>query len=121
MKDSTEILNKRRSIKEDFINTKILNHRSNNTRPFSNTSNRLIKNNNLKLTFAKEFTGFFNKKFDLTLYKKNRDNSRAKSKSQKKIILHQKRGNGIPNNIIDRITFLGKKFNEPKFVKYYNK
>ena len=121
MKDSTEILNKRRSIKEDFINTKILNHRSNNARPFSNTSNRLIKNNNLKLTFAKEFTGFFNKKFDLTLYKKNRGNSRAKSKSQKKIILHQKRGNGIPNNIIDRITFLGKKFNEPKFVKYYNK
>ena len=121
MKDSTEILNKRRSIKEDFINTKILNHRSNNARPFSNTSNRLIKNNNLKLTFAKEFTGFFNKKFDLTLYKKNRENSRAQSKSQKKIILHQKRGNGIPNNIIDRITYLGKKFNEPKLVKYYNK
>jgi hypothetical protein len=121
MKDSTEILNKRRSIKEDFINTKILNQRSNNARPFSNTSNRIIKKNNLKLAFAKEFTGFFNKKFDLTLYKKNRENSRAQSKSQKKIILHQKRGNGIPNNIIDRITFLGKKFNEPKLVKYYNK
>ena len=69
-----------------------------------------------------EFTGFFNKKFDLNIYKKIKEKSRTQIKSaKKKYILHHRRGNGIPNNLIERINFLGKKFNEPKFLRYYNK
>ena len=121
MKESSGKDNKININNGDIMNSRKIGQRNYNNRPFSNISNRLIKKDNLKLAFTKDFTGFFNKKFDLTVYKKNRDSSRLKSNSQKKIILHQKRGNGIPNNIIDRICFLGKKFNDPKFVKYYNK
>ena len=72
------------------------------------------------MAFLGEFQGFFNKKFDLNLYKKSRENSRLKSKSPKhKYIAHNKRGNGIPNNIIERINFLGKKFGSPNFLNYY--
>ena len=68
-----------------------------------------------------EFTGFFNKKFNLDLYRKIRENTRLKIKSpQKRIILTQKRGNGIPDVIFERMKFLDKKFNDPKFLKYYN-
>ena len=95
-----------------------------NNRPFSKTSQLMIKNKHLKLgfPFPDEFAGFFNKKFDLTLYKKNREKIRLKSKSPKKVYhQHHKKGNGIPNNLIDRISFLGKKFSEPKFLRYYNR
>ena len=68
-----------------------------------------------------EFTGFFNKKFNLDLYRKIRENTRLKIKSpHKRIILTQKRGNGIPDVIFERMKFLDKKFNDPKFLKYYN-
>jgi hypothetical protein len=33
---------------------------------------------------------------------------------------NHKRGNGIPINTIERIKFLGAKFNDQKFIKYYN-
>ena len=90
-------------------------------RPFSKTSQEFIKKN-LKLIPPEEFPGFFNKKFDLTIYKKNREKLRLKLKSASKIYYpHHKRGNGIPNNLFERISFLGKKFNDPKFVKYYSK
>ena len=93
-----------------------------NNRPFSKTSQEFINKKIIKFGIPDEFSGFFNKKFDLTLYKKRREKIRLKSKSPKKIYYqHHKKGNGIPNNLIDRINFLGKKFNEPKFLRYYNK
>ena len=110
------------SLKEEKKENRLSStNRNLNNRPFSKTT-QIINNKNIKLAFTNEFASFFNKKFDLTLYKKSRENSRQKNKSQKRIYnVHHKRGNGIPNDIIDRINFLGKKFNEPKFIKYYNK
>ena len=87
---------------------------------FSKISQEFFKKKNINLGFLGEFPGFFNKKFDLNVYKKSRENSRLKSKSPKNVYNpHYKRGNGIPKNIIDRINFLGKEFNSPKFLKYY--
>ena len=70
----------------------------------------------------KDFLGFFNKKFDLLKYKKIKDLLREKSKIPEKIYNpHILKGNGIPNDIVDRINFLGKKFYDEKFQDYYNK
>ena len=86
--------------------------------PFSKTMNE-FKNKNMNI---KETTGFFNKKFNLDDYKKLRENIRLKLKSPKnRPLINHKRGNGIPNNFLERMKFLEKKFNDPKFIKYYNK
>ena len=86
--------------------------------PFSKTMNE-FKNKNINI---KETTGFFNKKFNLDDYKKLRENIRLKLKSPKnRPLINHKRGNGIPNNFLERMKFLEKKFNDPKFIKYYNK
>ena len=70
----------------------------------------------------KDFRGFFNKKFNLELYKKLREDTRLRLKSPKeRIKLTHKRGNGIPNNVFERMKFLTKKFSDKKFLKYYEK
>ena len=70
----------------------------------------------------KDFTGFFNKKFNLEVYRKLKESTRLRLKSPKeRIKLNHKRGNGIPNNIFERMKFLGKKFSDKKFLRYYNK
>ena len=70
----------------------------------------------------KDFRGFFNKKFNLELYKKLREDTRLRLKSPKeRIKLNHKRGNGIPNNVFERMKFLTKKFSDKKFLKYYEK
>jgi len=75
-----------------------------------------------KITKYKEFPGFFFKKFNLTTYKKSRDDSRAKSKSPERIYkLNHKKGNGIPNDLIERLKYLNKIVNNEKFQEYYNK
>ena len=113
--------NELKILKNNVIKEEIGN-RINRNRPFSKTSQVFNNNKNIKLPISDEFIGYFNKKFDLALYKKNKEKYRLKSKSPKKIFKpNYKRGNGIPNNLIDRINFLGKKFNEPKFLRYYNK
>ena len=92
-------------------------------RPFSKTTQEFIRDGpkNINIGFSREFTGFFNKKFDLTIYKKNCENTRLKLKSPIRIYIpNHKRGNGIPINTIERINFLGEKFNDQKFIKYYN-
>ena len=67
------------------------------------------------------FKGFFNKNFNLLQYKKERENSRSRSRSPKERYKpHKLRGNGIPENILDRIKFLGNIFKEEKFQKYYS-
>ena len=51
----------------------------------------------IKLASFSDFPGFFFKKFNLTSYKKKRDDSRARSKSPERIYkLNHKKGNGIP-------------------------
>ena len=79
---------------------------------FSKTSN----------DFLTEFAGFFNRKFNLDIYRKMRENIRLRLKSPKdRPIPSHKRGNGIPDDIFERMKFLGKKFKDPKFIRYYKK
>ena len=103
-----------------YINKNQLRLKSN-----SNNKNLLtstIQNFDNKKTFAKltNFTGFFFKKFNLTAYKKERDDSRSRSQSPERIYTpHKLRGNGIPNDILERTKYLSKIFNSEKFQKFY--
>ena len=132
---------------EEKISQKNIEEKTNNeiilinniSNKYKNQRNKLVIKNRIssaKLPFNKtiskyqteEFstrinnTGFFNKKFNLDNYKKLRENMRLKLKlPKKKLIFHHKRGNGIPDNIFERMKFFEKKFNEAKFIKYYNK
>ena len=126
-----------KNIEENTNNEIILINNISNK--YKNQRNKLVLKNRIssaKLPFNKtiskyqteEFstrannTGFFNKKFNLDNYKKLRENIRLKLKlPKKKLIFHHKRGNGIPDNIFERMKFFEKKFNEAKFIKYYNK
>ena len=69
-----------------------------------------------------QFKGFFNKKFNLTIYKNTRQKALLQSHSKEKIIIpHRIRGNGIPNDIFERIKLLKKIFFSEKFQQYYDK
>ena len=73
-----------------------------------------------ELSYFKNFQGFFNKKFNLTSFKQEKDDSRSRSQSPEKIIYpHQLKGNGIPKDSVERIKFLGKIFDSQKFKKFY--
>ena len=112
-----DIVNRKNWIKSTRNKLSIKNKIYSAKLPLNKTSKDFLTEK-LKLN---EFTGFFNKKFNLDLYRKIRENTRLKIKSpQKRIILTQKRGNGIPDVIFERMKFLDKKFNDPKFLKYYN-
>ena len=84
--------------------------------PMSKTTKEFLTE---KINFEK-FRGFFNRNFNLDLYRKLRQNARLKLKSPKKKF-HHKRGNGIPDNIFERMKFLGKKFSDNNFIKHYNR
>lgn len=72
------------------------------------------------LSYLTKFSGFFNKKFNLTTYKKEREDSRSRSKSpERKISPHKLKGNGIPVNIIERTRFLANIFKSKKFKNFY--
>ena len=100
-----------------------------------NKSKKVYKISSAKLQFSKtskefltekislkEFSGFYNKKFNLDLYKKLCEINRLRLKSPKKRPNpNHKRGNGIPDNIFERMKFLGKKFSDKNFIKYYNR
>ena len=89
-------------------------------RYLSNTAKNFNRKTQLTKNFI--FKGFFNKKFNLTKYKQSREESLLLSKSMEKIIKpHQARGNGIPDNILERIAFLKKIFFSEKFITYYEK
>ena len=67
------------------------------------------------------FKGFYNKKFNLTNYKTERDNSRSRSKSPERIYnINKPRGNGIPNDALERIIYLGNIFKTESFQKSFN-
>ena len=66
------------------------------------------------------FKGFYNKQFNLTNYKNDRENSRSRSRSpERRYEPHKLRGNGIPEDALERIRFLGTIFKEESFQKYY--
>ena len=89
-------------------------------RYLSKTAQNFNKKTHLTKNFI--FKGFFNKKFNLTKYKKTREESLILSKSMEKIIKpHQARGNGIPDDILERISFLKKIFFSEKIITYYEK
>ena len=74
------------------------------------------------LSYFSQFPGFFNKNFNLTIFKKQKEDSRSRSRSPERIRLpHHIRGNGIPKNINDRLDFLKKFFESEKFLKIYDK
>ena len=73
------------------------------------------------LSYFNQFSGFFNTKFNLTAFKKEREESRSASKSPKIRLPHQIRGNGIPKTITERFKFLKDTFENEKFKKAYEK
>ena len=89
---------------------------------FKNTSTN-FKNYNPSSTLPafSNFRGFYNKKFNLTIYKSERDNSRSRSRSpERKYTINKPRGNGIPTDALERIIFLGNIIKKESFQKYFN-
>ena len=93
-----------KSLNDVQTNAKTSSINNNNTN--TNTKNIIQANDisqdinkdkkNLKLMKFFEFPGFFFQKFNLTTYKKKRDDSRARSKSPERIYkLNHKKGNDI--------------------------
>ena len=88
----------------------------------SNTHQEFISNkkHGIDLHYLNNFQGFFNKNFNLTSFKQKQEDFRIKSQSpEKKINKHQIKGNGVPNDIIERIKFLGNIFNSERFQKFF--
>ena len=85
----------------------------------SNTSQGFL-NDKQKPKLFKEFPGFFFKKFNLTSYKKERSESRERSKSPEyKYKPNHKRGNGVPDDLLKRLKYIYKIVNNENFIKYY--
>ena len=88
----------------------------------SNTHQDFISKDekSIDLTHLKNFPGFFNKNFNLTSFREKQESFRLKSRSpEKKIIQHQLKGNGIPNDIIERLKFMKDIFNSDRFKKFF--
>ena len=126
---------KKENIKKIILNKKIIQKNSSKKRKKSNlilntesdlTQNSLLNTNftanKVDLSYFSKFPGFFNKKFNLTIFKKQREDSRSRSKSPERLRLpHQIRGNGIPKNINERLKFLKNIFESENFQKAYEK
>ena len=92
----------------------------NKNKYLSNTAQDFKRN--IRLTKNFPFKGFFNKRFNLTKYKESREKSLSLSRSLEKIIKpHKLRGNGIPEDILERIKFLKKICFSDKIKLYYEK
>ena len=98
------------------------NQKQNNEVNQTSQFNHFLPSKSNNLSYFSQFNGFFNKKFNLTSFKKEKEESRSLSKSPKKLRLPTKiRGNGIPNTIMERLTFLNNFFKDEKFKKIYAK
>ena len=87
-----------------------------------NSKEIILEKKKERTTQSNEFQGFFFKKFNLTTYKRERDDSRERSKSPERIYkLNYKKGNGIPDDLIERLNYFTKIINNENFQKYYNK
>ena len=84
-------------------------------------SNFKIKDKNTDLlSRLTHFDGFYNKHFNLTTYSKMREASRSRSKSPERIYLpNHKKGNGIPNDIIQRIKYIKNIVKSTHFQDYF--
>ena len=72
-----------------------------------------------ELSYFTNFPGFYNKKFNLTSFRKEREDSRSRSRSPERIINpHKMKGNGIPKDIVARIKLFGKIFDSEKFKRF---
>ena len=72
-----------------------------------------------ELSYFENFPGFYNKKFNLTSFRKEREDSRSRSRSPERIINpHKMKGNGIPKDIVARIKLFGKIFDSEKFKRF---
>ena len=120
--------------KKNIIKKGILKYNSksqNKSKLILNTENDLTTNTlantnfTLKpadLSYFLNFQGFFNKQFNLTIFKKQKEDSRSRSKSPERIRLpHHIRGNGIPKLINERLHFINNTFKDEKFQKIYEK
>ena len=88
----------------------------------SSSHNSNLINKQKDLSYFRQFQGFFNKNFNLTNFKKQKEDSRSRSKSpERNTIPHQIRGNGIPKNFIERLNFLKKFYQNGSFLKSYEK
>ena len=57
---------------------------------------------------------------NLTAYRKERNDSRERSKSPEyKYKPSHKKGNGVPNDLVNRLYYLAKIINKEEFIKYY--
>ena len=84
-----------------------------------NTAQDFLKDKRKPIVF-KEFPGFFFKKFNLTTYKKERSDSRERSKSPEyKYKPNHKKGNGIPDDLLKRLKYISKIVKSEEFTKYY--
>ena len=102
-------------INSSGINTNASNYLSSTMPEFSKS-----KRNQELIDRLTKFQGFYNKKFNLTSYHKMKESSRSRSKSPERIYLpNKKKGNGIPNDIIPRITFLKTLVHEKRFQRYF--
>ena len=98
-------------------NSSIENINNNSIQP--NTVQDFLKDNKKPVLF-KEFKGFFFKKFNLTAFKKERDDSRERSKSPEyKYKPNHKKGNGVPDDLLKRLRYVAKLIKSKDFVQYY--
>ena len=110
------------NIDNNNIDTKNINPENNTSQDFLQEKRQEKDKGKERITLYNEFPGFFFKKFNLTTYKKERDDSRERAKSPERIYkLNHKKGNGIPNDLIERLKYLTNIINDEKFQKYYNK
>ena len=115
-------------IKSENTNFRTQVYNKINNSEFNSTNYKYKNQSNIKnlnpfstLPVFSNFKGFFNKKFNLTNYKNERDDSRSRSKSSERIYkTNIPRGNGIPTDALERIIYLGNIFKKDSFQKYYN-
>ena len=121
-KDNKTLNDSKLNEDNSLINVDISTKTVKNEQLHNSSSQDYIKLNNKIKTINFDFPGFFNKKFDLSLYKKSRDDSREKSKSPERIYkLNHKKGNGIPEDLIERLNYLNGIVNDAKFQKIYKR
>ena len=108
-------------INQNFNQTNTSNFDSTNYN-FKTISSDMKKfNPSSTIPASSDFTGFYNKKFNLTNYKIERENSRSRSRSPERIYQeHKPRGNGIPTDALERIIYLGNILKKDTFQKYYS-
>ena len=102
-----------------IIDNNSLNDNNQNDIMQPNTAQNFLNDKKKPIIF-KEFPGFFFKKFNLTTYKKERSDSRERSKSPEyRYKPNHKRGNGIPDDLLKRLKYISKIIKSEEFTKYY--